>query len=73
MNKRKLSEKELCLVRLVHMLSAGTLQEYGLSLEEVLDYLQKPIPRMRNRNALELIDSQGLRFIKDLERFLEDS
>lgn len=69
---RNLSERERLLVELVHLLSYGDKLEFGLTLEEVIDYLQKPIPRKKNRNALQCLDSDGERFLQQLRDHLAD-
>jgi hypothetical protein len=68
---KKLTEKEKLLVELVHILSYGDKLEFGLTLEEVFEYLEKPIPRKNNRNALECLDIQKEKFIKELRDYLE--
>jgi hypothetical protein len=69
---RKLTEREKLLVELVHILSYGDKIEFGLTLEEVLDYLEKPIGRKQNRNALECLDKQGDKFINELRDYLSE-
>ena len=70
---RTLSERERLLVELVHMLSYGDKLEFGLTLEEVVEYLQKPIPRKQNRNVLQCLDSDGERFLQQIKDHLEYS
>lgn len=69
---RSLSERERLLVELVHLLSYGDKLEFGLTLDEVLEYLEKPIPRKKNRNALQCLDSDGERFIQQLKDYLAE-
>lgn len=46
--------------------------DFGLTLEEVVEYLEKPIPRKQNRNALQCLDSDGERFLQQLRDYLAD-
>lgn len=55
------------------MLSYGDKMDFGLTLPEVIDYLQKPIPRMKNRNVLQCLDSDGERFLQKIKDHLADS
>jgi hypothetical protein len=69
---RRLSERDRLLVELVHMLSYGDKLDFGLTLEEVVEYLEKPIPRKQNRNALQCLDADGERFLQQLKDYLVD-
>ena len=69
---RKMSERERLLVELVHLLSYGDKMEFGLTLDEVLEYLEKPIARKQNRNALACLDSDGERFIQQIRDYLTE-
>ena len=68
----RLSERDKLLVELVHLLSYGDKLEFGLTLEEVLEYLEKPIPRKQNRNAIQCLNSDGERFIQQLKDHLSE-
>lgn len=68
----KLSERDKILVELVHLLCYGNKLEFGLTLEEVMTYLEKPIPRMKNRNALQCLTSDGERFLQQIKDYLDD-
>jgi hypothetical protein len=54
------------------MLSYGDKLDFGLTLEEVVEYLEKPIPRKQNRNALQCLDADGERFLQQLKDYLVD-
>lgn len=69
---KRLTEKERLLVELVHILSYGDKLEFGLTLDEVLTYLEKPIPRKNNRNALECLETQKEKFLKEIRSYLSD-
>lgn len=69
---RRLSERDKLLVELVHILSYGDKLEFGLTLEEVIEYLEKPIPRRQNRNALQCLDADGERFLQQLRDYLAE-
>lgn len=69
---RRLSERERLLIELVHILSYGDKLEFGLTLEEVLEYLEKPIPRRGNRNALQCLDADGERFLQQIKDYLTE-
>jgi len=69
---RVLSERERLLVELVHLLSYGDKIDFGLTLEEVQTYLEKPIPRKKNRNALQCLDADGERFLQQLKDHLAE-
>ena len=69
---RRLSERDRLLVELVHLLSYGDKMDFGLTLEEVVEYLDKPIPRKQNRNALQCLDSDGERFLQQIRDYLAD-
>ena len=69
---RSLSERERLLVELVHLLSYGSKLEFGLTLDEVVEYLEKPIPRKLNRNALQCLDSDGERFLQQIRDHLAE-
>ncbi len=69
---RRLSERERLLVELVHILSYGDKIEFGLTLDEVLEYLERPIPRKKNRNALQCLDADGERFIQQIKDYLAE-
>lgn len=63
---RKLTEYEERLVELVHLLAAGTPEEYGLTLHEVKEFLNNKYPK-KGKTPLELIkaDDQLIRELKD--------
>lgn len=67
---RRLSERERLLVELVHLMSYGDKLEFGLTLDEVLEFLEKPIARKKNRNALQCLDSDGERFLQQIKDYL---
>lgn len=67
---KRLTERERLLVELVHILSYGDKLEFGLTLDEVLAYLEKPIPRKGNRNALECLDVQKEKFLDEIRSYL---
>lgn len=69
---RRLSERERLLVEFVHLLSYGDKLEFGLTLDEVLEYLEKPIPRKQNRTALQCLDSDGERFLQQIKDHLTE-
>jgi hypothetical protein len=69
---KRLSDEERLLVQLVHLLSYGDKLEFGLTLSEVLDYLEKPIPRKGNKNAMECLKLEGDKFLKDLQDYLSE-
>jgi hypothetical protein len=69
---RSLSERERLLVELIHLLSYGDKMEFGLTLDEVLEYIQKPIARKQNRNALQCLDADGERFLQQLKDHLAE-
>lgn len=68
----RLSERDRLLVELVHLLSYGDKLEFGLTLDEVLEYLEKPIPRKQNRNALQCLSADGERFIQQIKDHLTE-
>lgn len=70
---RKLSERERLLVELVHLLAYGDKQDFGLTLDEVIEYLEKPIQRKNNLNALECIHADGERFLQQIKDYLADA
>jgi hypothetical protein len=60
-----LTEREKLLVELVHLLAYGDKLEFGLSLEETLQFLEKPLVRYKGRNCVELLSDELLQEIKD--------
>lgn len=67
-----MTEYEKNLISLVHYLSYGSKGEMGLSLKEVLRYLQKPIPFKNNKTCLECLRSEGLAFLNELKTYMND-
>jgi hypothetical protein len=69
---RKLSEKERILVEFVHILAYGDKLEFGLTLSEVLEYLERGIPKKRGLNTLECIDRDGEEILRELKAYLAE-
>ena len=66
---RYLTEFEERLVELVHLLSAGTPEEYGLTLQEVKQFLIKKIPKL-DMNALKSLEDNG-KIIDEVRKHLQ--
>lgn len=62
---KELTEREKLLVELVHLLAYGDKVEFGLTLEETLQFLQKPLVRYKGKNCLDILSDGLLREIKD--------
>lgn len=67
---RYLTSKEELLVELVHFLAFGTELEHGMTHKEIRDFLVGPIKKKGNRNPLELIEAEGLSFLKEVRAAL---
>lgn len=70
--RRELTEFEHLLVELVHFLAYGSDRESGLTLRETKRFLTKPIESKDGRNALQVLESEKRRLIRELEAFLSN-
>lgn len=66
---KELSERDKLLIELVHLLAYGDKLEFGLSLEETLQFVQKPLNRYKGKTCLEVLSKT---FLEDLKDHLED-
>lgn len=64
-----LTDREKLLVELVHLLSYGDKLEFGMTLEEVFETLEKPLRKYQNKTCMQLLSKQ---FIRELRDHLED-
>lgn len=67
-----MTDYEKNIIILVHFLSFGSRSEMGLSIKEVLRYLEKPIPSKNGKTALECLRKDGLEFINELKTYMND-
>jgi hypothetical protein len=73
MNKpKKLTKFEKNLVALVHFLAYGNKLDFGLTLEETLDFIVKPIPHKGNKTSLDCLKTNPDAFLEELKQYLID-
>lgn len=68
---RDITQREALIIELVHHLSAGTREEMGYSLSEIIQLLTTPIKRKQDRTALECLHDEGHEFIAELIEYLK--
>lgn len=65
-----ITEREALLIELVHMLSYGSEAELGLTLAEVMRFLDSRVKRRGMKTSLELLEEDKHAFIEEVRRHL---
>lgn len=68
-----ISYREALLIELTHLLSHGTEEEMGLSLPEIINFLDKRLKGKDNIKVLHLLERDGREFLIELKRMLNQS
>lgn len=81
MYKYELSNRDLLLIELVHLVSSGKVVtdskgrkwiEQGLTLSEVLSFLNTPIQSKDRMTALDCIEFEGRSFLNELKSYINN-
>lgn len=67
------TKREALLIELVHLLSYGSMDELGMTLEEVMNILNSRVRSKDNATILELLDLEGRKTIEDIKKAIEES
>jgi hypothetical protein len=68
-----ITEREALLIELVHMLSYGSESELGLTLPEVMKFLDARVARKGMKTSLELLEEERHSFIEEVRQYMADS
>lgn len=71
--KQDITEREALLIELVHMLAHGNESELGLTLEEVMRFLDSRVRRKGMKTALELLEEEKHAFIEEVRQFMAET
>lgn len=66
------THREALLIELVHILSYGSEKELGLSLSEVMAFLDSRVKSKDNAKVLDLLDTEGRDVIDKLKKSLKE-
>lgn len=66
------TEREAHLIELIHFLAYGTESEQGMSLEEVMNFLESRVRSRENARIFDLLCEDGRALIDELKSHVEE-